>query len=163
MEKKHINPDSKSLRIVLICMCAILAVMMYIKNRHQNQYKEIAKLPFYNISVSNVEDGTYHGKTYTSFQHIQLDVSIKDHKITKIDIIENEGSYGQKVAPIIDEMILQNQSVVTAIKGDEIASILFIICVDDALKNGDPTFVAPVTNDSSNIIDTKSGLMPKIN
>ena len=97
------------------------------------------------------------------FIHIFVVYFLFFWKITKIDIIENEGSYGQKVAPIIDEMILQNQSVVTAIKGDEIASILFIICVDDALKNGDPTFVAPVTNDSSNIIDTKSGLMPKIN
>ena len=154
MKKRHINPDSKSLQIVLICICAILAIMMYIKNRQRNQYKEVAKLPFYNINVLDVQDGTYHGKIYTSFQHIQLDVTVKDHEITKIDIIENEGSYGQKVAPIVDEIISENQSVVNAIKGDEIASILFIICVDDALRQGVPGFEAAATINEEDIPDS---------
>jgi uncharacterized protein with FMN-binding domain len=68
--------------------------------------------------------------------HVQLDVSVADGKLTKIDIIENEGAYGKKVAPILDTMIAQNTSVVTAVKGEELASIVFVACVDDALYQG---------------------------
>ena len=72
--------------------------------------------------------------------HVQLDVTVAAGKLTAIEIIENEGAYGKKVAPIIDEMIEQNTSVVTAIKGEELASIVFVACVDDALTKGVPDF-----------------------
>ena len=109
---------------------------MYMQRRTRNYYKQAAKLPFYNVQVQSVPDGTYRGKVYTNFMHVQLDVSVADGKLTKIDIIENEGAYGKKVAPILDTMIAQNTSVVTAVKGEELASIVFVACVDDALYQG---------------------------
>ena len=127
---------NKLLRIFLIALCVVLTFIMYMQRRTRNNYKQAAKLPFYNIQAKDVPDGTYRGKIYTNFMHVQLDVTVKEHKLTKIDIIENEGAYGKKGAPILDEMIAQNSSVVPAIKGEELASIVFVACVDDALKKG---------------------------
>lgn len=132
--------DSKTTRTVLIVICVILTFIMYMQRRTKNYYKQAAKLPFYNIQPEQVQDGTYRGKIYTSFMHVQLDVTVAAGKLTAIEIIENEGAYGKKVAPIIDEMIEQNTSVVTAIKGEELASIVFVACVDDALTKGVPDF-----------------------
>ena len=132
--------DSKTTRTVLIVICVILTFIMYMQRRTKNYYKQAAKLPFYNIQPEQVQDGTYRGKIYTSFMHVQLDVTVASGKLTAIEIIENEGAYGKKVAPIIDEMIEQNTSVVTAIKGEELASIVFVACVDDALTKGVPDF-----------------------
>ena len=132
--------DSKITRTVLIVICVILTFIMYMQRRTKNYYKQAAKLPFYNIQPEQVQDGTYRGKIYTSFMHVQLDVTVAAGKLTAIEIIENEGAYGKKVAPIIDEMIEQNTSVVTAIKGEELASIVFVACVDDALTKGVPDF-----------------------
>ena len=112
------------------------------QRRTRNYYKQAAKLPFYNVQPEQVEDGTYRGKIYTNFLHVQLDVTVTDHKLTKIDIIENEGAYGKKVAPILDEMIAQNSSVVQAVQGEELASIVFVACVDDALRKGAPGYEA---------------------
>lgn len=128
--------DSKIVRIILIIICIILTLVMYMQRRTRSYYKQAAKLPFYNVQVKDVADGTYRGKVYTSFLHVQLDVTVKDGKLAKIDIIENEGAYGKKVAPIIDQMIEQNDSVVQAVKGEELASIVFVACVDNALFNG---------------------------
>ena len=128
--------DSKALRTVLIVICVILTFVMYMQRRTRNYYKQASKLAFYNVQPADVPDGTYRGKVYTSFMHVQLDVSVADGKLTKIQIIENEGAYGKKVAPIIDKMIAQNTSVVPAVKGEELASIVFVACVDDALYNG---------------------------
>ena len=131
-----IQPDSKFVRTILIVVCVILTLIMYMQRRTRNNYKQAAKLPFYNVQAADVPDGTYRGKVYTNFMHVQLDVSVADGKLSKIEIIENEGAYGKKVAPILDKMIAQNNSVVPAIDGEELASIVFIACVDDALFNG---------------------------
>ena len=131
-----IQPDSKFVRTILIVICVILTLIMYMQRRTRNNYKQAAKLPFYNVQAADVPDGTYRGKVYTNFMHVQLDVSVADGKLSKIEIIENEGAYGKKVAPILDKMIAQNNSVVPAVDGEELASIVFIACVDDALFNG---------------------------
>ena len=129
---------NKILTTVLIIACVILTFALYMQRRTRNYYKQAAKLPFYNVQPEQVKDGTYRGKIYTNFLHVQLDVSVADGRLTKIEIVENEGAVGKKVAPILDEMIAQNTSVVTAIKGEELASIVFVACVDDALFKGLP-------------------------
>lgn len=140
--KGKFNFDSKIIRTILIVICVVLTFVMYMQRRTRNYYKQAAKLPFYNVQPADVEDGTYRGKIYTNFLHVQLDVTVRDHKLTKIEIVENEGAYGKKVAPIIDEMIAQNSSVVQAVQGEELASIVFVACVDDALRKGTPDYEA---------------------
>ena len=157
--KGKFNFDSKVIRTILIVICVVLTFIMYMQRRTRNYYKQAAKLPFYNVQPADVEDGTYRGKIYTNFLqlesyftivlliytnflHVQLDVTVTDHKLTKIKIIENEGAYGKKVAPILDEMIAQNSSVVQAVQGEELASIVFVACVDDALRKGVPGYEA---------------------
>ena len=130
------NRNSKILRTILIIICVVLTFIMYMQRRTRNYYKQAAKLPFYNVQVQDVPDGTYRGKVYTNFMHVQLDVSVKEGQLIKIEIIENEGAYGKKVAPILDKMIAQNTSVVQAVEGEELASIVFVACVDDALYQG---------------------------
>ena len=130
--------DSKATRTILIVICVILTFVMYMQRRTRSYYRQAAQLPFYNVQPADVPDGTYRGKVYTKFMHVQLDVSVSNGQFTKIVIIENEGAYGKKVAPIIDKMIAQNTSVVAAVEGEELASIVFVACVDDALFNGLP-------------------------
>ncbi len=104
--------------------------------RNKNQVSETVRLPYYGTKVEQVADGSYEGKAYTSYLHVQLKVTVKDKTITDIQVIENEGSKGQKVLPLIDEMILQNKTSVPVVKGEELASMVFISCVDDALRKG---------------------------
>lgn len=129
---------SKTIRTVLIVICVILSFIMYMQRRTRNNLKQAAKLPFYNVQPAQVPDGTFHGKVYTKFMHVQVDVSVQDGRLTKIEIVENQGAYGKKIEPLLDQMIADNNTVVPAIKGDEIGSIVFIACVDDALFNGLP-------------------------
>ena len=116
--------------VVFVMFCSYLIV------RHKSQVQEAKNLPFYNTPLEAVADGTYYGKTYTKFLHVQLEVTVQNHQLKEIKIIENKGSQGQKVQPIIQEMIKQNKVVVPAIKGEELASLVFISCVDTALHSG---------------------------
>ena len=80
--------SSNTIRTVLIVICVILSFVMYMQRRTRNNLKQAAKLPFYNVQPAQVPDGTYHGKVYTSFMHVQVDVSVQDGRFTKIEIVE---------------------------------------------------------------------------
>lgn len=131
--KKNWNVYAKILAVVAVLF--LMAGGWLIARRKAN-ITEAAKLPFYNVELSEVEDGEYYGKTYTSFLHLQLKVFVQNHTITNIEVIEAEGIDSETAKPILKEMINQNKVVVPAIKGAELGSLVYISCVDGALYGG---------------------------
>lgn len=131
--KKNWNVYAKILAVVAVLF--LMAGGWLIARRKAN-ITEAAKLPFYNVELSTVEDGEYYGKTYTSFLHLQLKVFVQNHTITNIEVIEAEGIDSETAKPILKEMINQNKVVVPAIKGAELGSLVYISCVDGALYGG---------------------------
>lgn len=121
---------------IIIIICIFMSIFAYFNSRNKKQINEAKRLPFTNTSLENVSDGIYEGKTYTSFMHLVLNVTVKDHKLDTINIIENKGSKGQKANKIIEKMIEENKVVIPLIKGDELATLVFISCVDSAIKKG---------------------------
>lgn len=122
----------------ILAFVAVLFLMAggWLLARRRANITEAAKLPFYNVKLSEVEDGEYYGKTYTSFLHLQLKVFVQNHTITNIEVIESEGIDSETAKPILQDMIAQNKVVVKAIKGAELGSLVYISCVDGALYNG---------------------------
>ena len=131
--KRNWNAYAKILAVI-----AVLFLMAggWVLARRRANITEAAKLPFYNVELSEVEDGEYYGKTYTSFLHLQLKVFVQNHTITNIEVIESEGIDSETAKPILQDMIAQNKVVVKAIKGAELGSLVYISCVDGALYNG---------------------------
>lgn len=114
-----------------------LMIGAYMINSHRSKIKEAARLPFYNVQIENIDDGTYSGKTYTSFAHVQVEVTIKNHKLEKIIATECEGTEVGKAVGVLQEMVDKNQIVLPAKKGQEIGTMIFISCVDSALHGKD--------------------------
>ena len=131
--KRNWNAYAKILAVI-----AVLFLMAggWLLARRRANITEAAKLPFYNVDLSEVEDGEYYGKTYTTFLHLQLKVFVQNHTITNIEVIEAEGIDSETAKPILKEMINQNKVVVPAIKGAELGSLVYISCVDGALYGG---------------------------
>ena len=115
--------------VIFVMICAFLM------HRHRSQLTEAMHLPYHPVNLELIEDGTYSAKTYTSFLHLQLEVTVKDHCITAINVIENAGVDGETARPIIDRMIKENKVVVPAVKGAEMGSMVYISCVNMALTN----------------------------
>lgn len=129
-KKSRSNISSLFMIVALIIMMA----SGYLVARKRARLREAASLPFYKTELAQIADGEYEGKTYTSFLHLQLKVTVENHKIIKIDVLENEGIDGEKAKPIIQKMIDQNEVVVPAVKGAELGSLVYISCVSTALK-----------------------------
>ena len=131
---RNIDGLSKALMAVaLVCLMA----GGYLIARRKMRFREAASLPFYKIELSQINDGTYEGKTYTSFLHLQLNVTVEDHRLKSIDVLENEGIDAETARPIIQKMIEQNAVVVPAVKGAELGSLVYISCVSCALNGAE--------------------------
>ncbi len=120
----------------VLMILALISLMAggYIISRRKVRLKEAAALPFYKIEMSQVADGEYNGKTYTSFLHLQLKVIVENQQLKDIQVIENEGVDGETARPIIQKMIEENKIVVPAVEGAELGSLVYISCVSTALS-----------------------------
>ena len=131
-KKRNVKNDISSI-LMLIALVCLMAGGWYIA-RKKARFKEAASLPFYKIELSQIADGEYEGQTMTSFLHLRLLVTIENHQLKNIEVLENDGLDGETAKPIIQEMIKQNKVVVPAIKGAELGSLVYISCVSTALN-----------------------------
>lgn len=123
-------------KLLMIVALIVLMLCGFLVKKKKATYREAMRLPFYNVQLESVEDGVYYGKSYTSYLRLQLNVTVENHKIVNIDVIENKGIDGIEARPIIEKMINENKIAVTAIEGAERGSLQYISCVDSALYNG---------------------------
>ena len=130
MKKKDYSNLAKILAVI-----ALITIMLggYILNRRKSHVNEATKLPYYNVTLEQVPDGTFSARTKTSFLHIELTVTVQDHQIKDIKIIESEGLDSQTAKPILEKIKQENKTAVQAIKGAELGSLVYISCVDSAL------------------------------
>lgn len=134
MAKININHISKFLAVF-----AVFFIMLggFLISKRKARTAEAAHLPFYNVKLQDVEDGNYHGETETSFMQVELEIVVENHQFKDIKIIKSEGVDCESAKPIVQEMIKQNKTVVPAIKGAELGSLVYISCVDGALYNAE--------------------------
>lgn len=131
MSKEKLSKYLMYFAVIFIMVAAFLV------NSHKTKLKEAARLPFYNVNLENIEDGEYNGSTYTSFAHVQVKVTISNHKLVKIEATECEGTEVGKALDVLQEMVEKNTIVVPAKKGREIGTMVFISSVDNALHGKD--------------------------
>lgn len=131
-----------SAKWIFIPICIFLVIWIFFIRMKRNQIQEVKNLPFSNVSIESVEDGTYTGKCTTSFMKVVVEVSVKEHKLQRIDFIENENEVAKKAAVIADSMIEKNKVIVTPLKKMELQCVVIFAAVDDALKKGVPEIIS---------------------
>ena len=86
--------------------------------------------------LSDVEDGTYEGSAETPQVLVRVKVTVKDHKIEGINLIEHRNGKGQPAEAMIQEMLDENTSEVDSVAGATMSSTAIRAAVRDALLKG---------------------------
>ena len=86
--------------------------------------------------LSKVEDGTYKGKVETMLVKVELEVSVKNHKIISISIIKHDNGKGKPAEAIIDDIVKDNSTDVELIAGVTMSSLVIRAAVIDAVTKG---------------------------
>lgn len=120
-------------KILGITAAIFMMIGIFAVSKYKAKITEASKLPYHGVDLNTTADGTYQGKTYLSFAHLQLEVTIENHTLKDIKILECDGLEVVKAKNVPQKMIQQNKIVVPAAKGEELGTMMFISCVDSAL------------------------------
>ena len=121
--------------IVLILFILILVVSCTAMMNKEMEKAKNELMLVEDPDLSKVEDGTYKGKVETMLVKVELEVSVKNHKIISISIIKHDNGKGKPAEAIIDDIVKDNSTDVELIAGATMSSLVIRAAVIDAVTN----------------------------
>ncbi|MBP2636993.1 MAG: FMN-binding protein [Firmicutes bacterium] len=125
----------------IIALCCIGALSggtyLYSYIAELNNYKTIvAGLQINELDLSQVKDGTFRGNCDAIFVAADVSVTVKDHKITEIQLIRHKTERGQ-TAEMIPAKVIKAQSLqVDTISGATNSSKVILKAIEIAVNSG---------------------------
>lgn len=87
------------------------------------------------INLSSVNDGVYKGKYNAGRWSNEVNVIVKDHKITKIDVVKDVTISKQEVKEgIINDVIKKQNTNVDVVSGATVTSKAYLKSIENAFK-----------------------------
>jgi uncharacterized protein with FMN-binding domain len=129
----------KSFKITVIALAALVLVtagayggLVILAKNTQAAYEQIEP-----VDLTALEDGVYNGKAGGFICSMDLDVSVKDHRITDISVNRQVNGGGKYQAPGMTGRIVNAQSVkVDTVSGATLTSKTILSAVYRALTEG---------------------------
>lgn len=122
-------------KIILIVCCIILFLLIGGKLILDNLVKDVNHILVTNPDLVDISDGTYIGEYSVMPVYVKVEVSVKDHKLTNIVILEHNNGLGSKAEKIIDYVIKEQSLKIDAVSGATISSKCILKAVENALQN----------------------------
>ena len=118
--------------IVFIAAAAIFAAVQY--NSVKANLDRLSDVTISDVDLINVEDGIYEGSYKTFPVSARVRVTVRDHKITAVDLIEHENGQGQG-AEVLPSMVVERQTLqLDSISGATYSSKVILKAIESALK-----------------------------
>jgi uncharacterized protein with FMN-binding domain len=122
----------------VLCIIAVIVAGMIFFKYNLNKEIKAASLEYKNltdIDLSTISDGTYNGKFGSIPVSVELDVTVKDHRIENINITKQSSGKGYEARDIIKKIIDAQKPKVDVITGATLSSRFIIIATHKALKS----------------------------
>ncbi|BCN29900.1 FMN-binding protein [Anaeromicropila herbilytica] len=100
----------------------------------KNYKKEVASIEIKDIDMTKVKDGQYIGKYDVNFIAAKVKVTVKDHKIQDINLLEHKNERGKAAEAIVDTVIAKNSIKVDTISGATNSSKVILEAIRNALE-----------------------------
>ena len=124
----------KKILIILLCtiLFALIGASLYLKTL----VNDVNSITVSNLNMANITDGIYVGEYSITPVYVEVEVSVTEHKITNIKIIEHENGLGGKAEKIVDDVISRQSLEVDAVSGATVSSKCIIKTIENALQSG---------------------------
>jgi len=126
---------TKILLIIFVVIALLTAFGIYMINRinHEMEVLTISEIP--EINLVQIDDGTYSGSFKSLLIKVQVEVTIQNHVITDIIILEHQNGQGDDADVIIDDVLLEQSINIDFISGATYSSKAILLAIGDALTN----------------------------
>ena len=130
---------NKAVLIVISALLVIglLAGGLYLKSIGDYKAK-VNALTFDEIDLTKVEDGVYEGQCDTGVVRVRVQVTIRNHQLESIELLEHENGRGTPAEAILDQMVQNQTTAVDAVSGATCSSKVIRKAVENALAAGLP-------------------------
>ena len=124
----------KKILIILLCtiLFALIGASLYLKTL----VNDVNSITVSNLNMANITDGIYVGEYSITPVYVEVEVSVTEHKITNIKIIEHENGLGGKVEKIVDDVSSRHSVEGGAGSGATVSSKCIIKAIENALQSG---------------------------
>ena len=124
-------------KTVLIAVSALLVIGLlagglYLKSISDYKAK-VAALTFDEIDLTKVEDGVYEGQCDTGIVRVRVQVTIRNHQLESIELLEHENGRGTPAEAILDQMVQNQTTAVDAVSGATCSSKVIRKAVENAI------------------------------
>lgn len=123
-------------KILIILLCTILFVLIGASLYLKRLVNDVNSITVSNLNMANITDGIYVGKYSITPVYVEVEVTVTEHKITNIKIIEHENGLGGKVEKIVDDVISRQSLEVDAVSEATVSSKCIIKAIENALQSG---------------------------
>ena len=121
--------------LLVLMIIGIFAGGIYIKSISDYKAK-VAALTFDEIDLTKVEDGIYEGQCDTGIVRARVQVTVRNHRLESIDLLEHENGRGTPAEAILDQMVQDQTTAVDAVSGATCSSKVIRKAVENAIKAG---------------------------
>jgi len=117
---------------LIVVLAAGIAAVITIAERNQIAVQNIT---IEDCDLSQAPDGTYQGQ-YNAFPVIaEVEVTVKDHAITEIDLIKHINGQGGGAESIPQEVVEAQSLLVDTVSGATYSSKVILLAIRNALEN----------------------------
>lgn len=132
MKKKKVI----KITLVLIIIASVIGAITFNSfiDKVSSNLEQLADLEISNVDISSIPDGTYTGVYIATPIEAEVEVTLKNQKITSINLVKHDNGRGQ-AAEIIPENVVQAQTLeVDAISGATYSSKVILKAIENALQ-----------------------------
>ena len=126
---------AKAAAIAVVLLAVIIAGGLYFIK--QQAADAINDLTYETVNMQNAADGQYLGEADAGLVQARVQVTVKDHAISQIEILEHKNGLGQKAESIVNEMVKANTCEVDVVSGATLSSLTIKSAVSKALKQSE--------------------------
>lgn len=119
---------------VLIILISLTLLGVIIKTVMEGNLEALAQSKMASFDLSQTENGIYEGVHSVLPVKAKVVVTIQDHVITKLDLIEHFNGQGAGAEVILDRVLEEQDIAVDVISGATYSSVVILKAIEDALE-----------------------------
>ena len=120
-------------KIIIAVLVIIIGMSIYFAVVFSGMDDKIKAVQISEIDLSEVEDGLYRGEKRVGLVGSVVEVEVKDHKITNIDLIDHRNWHGKPAEAVLDEVIAQQSLMVDTVSGATASSRVILKSIENSL------------------------------
>lgn len=124
----------KALWIGLISIILLISVGFIVYKVIDHNLQNLLTQEIESININTMDDGIYNGKYEVFPVSVELNVEVKNHQITDIEIIKHDNGQGKPAETIISSIIEHNSIDVDVVSGASYSSKTILHAVSNALN-----------------------------